>query len=276
MQPLRKRRLGRTGLLVSELGLGGSNLADSEEGLETLVAAFSLGIDFVETGRAYKGSEYLIGRALAQLPDRRSVHVASKTLARSRDGALRDLEGSLRHLDLPAIDVYQLNSVGDDDWPLVTAEGGALQGLREAQEQGLVRFIGISSHSLRVLRRAIVGGEFDTIQVKWGVFHSDSAGLIRLAERRDIGVIGMKPFGGFGMFGSIKGTEYERQLTAPALLRYALSNPRLSVSIPGMRRPQEVEENVRLASSYVPMTPAEKGRLVRQVRAFLASMSNPR
>ena len=103
-----------------------------------------------------------------------------------------------------------------------------------------------------------------------------SAGVIRLAERRDIGVIGMKPFGGFGMFGSLKGTEHERQLTAPALLRYALSNSRLSVSIPGMRCPQEVEENVRLASSYVPMAPAEKGRLVRQVRAFLASMSNPR
>jgi predicted aldo/keto reductase-like oxidoreductase len=276
MDLLRRRKLGRTGLLVGELGLGGSNLADSEEGLETLLAAFSLGIDFVETGRAYRGSEYLIGRALAQLPDRASVHVASKTLARSRDGALRDLERSLDHLGLPAIDIYQLNSVGEEDWLLVMAKGGALEGLREAQEQGLIRFVGISSHSLRVLRRAVDSGEFDTIQVKWGAFHSDSAGLIRLAGRRDIGVIGMKPFGGFGMFGSLRATRYESRLTASTLLRYALSNPQLSVSIPGVRRPREVEENVALATSYTDMTPAERGRIARLSTAFVAGMRPPR
>jgi len=273
---LKKRRLGRTRLLVTEVGVGGANLTADGTGEETLLAAFALGVNFVETGRAYKGSEYLIGGALAQSPNRSDVHVASKTLARSRDGALNDLERSLQHLRLRTIDVYQLNSVGREDVPEVMAEGGAMRGLHEAREQGLLRFIGISSHSLGVLRWAIESGEFDTIQVKWGAFHSNSAGVIRLARERDVGVIGMKPFGGFGMFGSLKGSEFERALSASALLRYALANRDFSVCIPGVRQPREVRENVRIATSSAALSAASEARIAERATAFVKSMRSHR
>jgi len=269
---LKKRRLGRTELLVTEVGVGGANLSADDAGEETLLAAFALGINFVETGRAYKGSEYLIGGALAQSPNKGDVHVASKTLARSRNGALNDLERSLQHLRFQAIDLYQLNSVGREDWPQVMSDGGALEGLREARNQGLLRFIGISSHSLSVLRWAIESGEFDTVQVKWGAFHSSSAGVIRLARERDIGVIGMKPFGGFGMFGSLKGSDFEKTLSAPTLLQYALANVDLSVCIPGVRRPQEVRENVRAATSFAGLTDAGKAEIAESAKAFVRAM----
>jgi len=272
---LKKRRLGRTGILVTEVGVGGANLTADEAGEDALLAAFALGVNFVETGRAYKGSEYLIGGALAQSPNKNDVHVASKTLARSRDGALSDLERSLQHLRLQAIDVYQLNSVGRGDWPQVMSDGGALQGLQEAREQGLLRFIGISSHSLSVLRWAIESGEFDTVQVKWGAFHSNSAGVIRFARERDVGVIGMKPFGGFGMFGSLKGSDFEKTLSAATLLQYALANVDLSVCIPGVRRPQEVRENVRVANSSAGLTDAGKAEIVERARTFLRAMRPP-
>jgi aryl-alcohol dehydrogenase-like predicted oxidoreductase len=271
---LNKRRLGRTGILVTEVGVGGANLSAEDAGEETLLTAFALGVNFVETGRAYKGSEYLIGGALAQSPNKDEIHVASKTLARTRDGALADLERSLQHLRLQRIDLYQLNSVGRDDWPLVISEGGALQGLREARDQGLLRFIGISSHSLGVLRQATESGEFDTIQVKWGAFHSSSAALIRRAGERDVGVIGMKPFGGFGMFGSLKGSEFEESLSAATLLRYALANPDLSVCIPGARRPTEVGENVRIASSSSTLTETGRAEIVDRAKAFLRAMGS--
>jgi len=269
---LKKRRLGRTGLLVSEVGIGGANLTADGAGEEALLTAFALGVNFVETGRIYKGSEYLIGGALAQSPNRSDVHVASKTLARSRDGALSDLERSLDHLRLQSIDVYQLNSVGAEDWPQAMSESGALSGLQEAREQGLVRFIGISSHSLRVLRWAVESEQFDTIQVKWGAFHANSADVIRLAHERDVGVIGMKPFGGLGMFGSLKGSEFEKTLSARELLRYALANPYLSVCIPGVRRPQEVRANVGVSAEYAPLTPAAGTRIADRASAFLATM----
>jgi len=273
---LRKRRLGRTGLFVSEVGVGGANLTADDAGEEALLTAFALGVSFVETGRIYKGSEYLIGGALAQAPRKSEVHVASKTLARSRDGALSDLERSLQHLRLQAIDVYQLGDVGAGDWPQVMSEDGALQGLQEARRQGMVRFIGISSHSLRVLRPAIESGEFDTVQVKWGAFHPGSAGLIDLAYSRDIGVIGMKPFGGLGMFGSLKGSEFEKTLSAAVLLRYALANPSLSVCIPGVRHSKEVRENVGVATSSTPLSAADRMQIVERATAFLKAMRSHR
>lgn len=269
---LKKRRLGRTGLLVSEIGIGAAHVTGVAEVEETLFRAFSLGINFVETGRAYGESEYLIGRALRRLGDEAvAVRIASKTLKRTRDGALADLERSLSHLGLSAVDVYQLNDVGEEAWEQVMARGGALAGLQEAREQGIVRFIGITSHSADVLRRAVTSGQFDTIEAAYNPFDRRGEAVIRLAHRKDIGVIGMKPFGGFGMLGSLKGSEWGQALNARALLRYCLSNQCLSVTIPGMRFVREVEENVGLAAAYEPMTPRQETSVRTQARAFLAA-----
>ncbi len=276
MTRLRTRRLGRTGLLVTELGFGAASVADVPEGEETLLRAFSLGINFVETGRCYRGSEYLIGRVLQRLGRNGSIiHVASKTLKRSRDGALADLERSLSHLGLPKVDVYQLNSVGEEAWEHVMAKGGALEGLKEARECGLVDYIGISSHTVEVLRRAVESQEFDTIQTKYSPFETAGETLVSLAQERDIGVIAMKPFGGFGMLGWLKSSRHVRFLNATALLRYALSNRCLSVVIPGMRFPWEVEENVAVATSYHSLTPAQRERLRKRAQAFLAEAARP-
>lgn len=273
MPELRLRRLGRTGLLVSELGFGASNVATAPEGKEALLRAFALGLNFVETGRVYRGSEYMIGDALSQLPDRgASVQVASKTIGRSRDAALRHLERTLDHLRRPGVDIYQLNDVHRDDWAQVLSPGGALEGLREAQERGLIRYVGISSHSHRVLRLAIESGEFDTVQFKYSVFDPSNEDLMRLAHRKDIGVIVMKSLGGFGMVGELKTSSHWDRLNAQTLLRYVLSNRYLSVVIPGMRSPREVEENAAVAICHEAMTASEKARLRQEAKAYLRSM----
>jgi aryl-alcohol dehydrogenase-like predicted oxidoreductase len=276
MPELRLRRLGRTGLLVRELGFGAANVATAPEGEEALVRAFALGVNFVETGRMYRGSEYMIGGALGQLPDRgASVHVASKTIGRSRDAALRDLERSLDHLGLRGVDIYQLADVRRHDWEQVMGPGGALEGLREAQDRGLVRYVGISSHSHQMLRQAIESGEFDTVQLKYSVFNLRHEELIRLAHQKDIGVIVMKALGGFGMAGALKSSRYWERLNAKTLLRYVLSNRYLSVAIPGMRFPWEVEENVALALTYKPVTPPERARLREEAEAYLTESAAP-
>jgi aryl-alcohol dehydrogenase-like predicted oxidoreductase len=268
---LRSRRLGRTGLVVTELGFGGASVAGSPEGEEALTRAFELGINFVETGRMYRGSEYMIGRALSRLSDGgASVHVASKTFGRTRDAALRDLERTLANLGLPKVDVYQLCDVRRDQREQIMGPGGALEGLREAQERGLVRYAGISSHSHQVLRWALESGEFDTVQLKCSAFNLRHEDLIRLAHEKDIGVIVMKPLGGFGMPGELKASSHSERLNTKSLLRYALSNPDVSVVIPGMRFAWEVEENFALAAGYEAMTPAETADVRRDAEAYLA------
>jgi predicted aldo/keto reductase-like oxidoreductase len=243
----------------------------ADEGEEALFRAFSLGINFVETGRLYEDSEYLIGRALRRLGEGTPpVYLASKTLKRTRDGALNELERSLAHLGLESVDIYQLNDVDGESWDQVMASGGALEGLQEAREQVLIRFIGITSHSADVLRRAVESDRFDTIEVKYSPFNREGEAVIRLAHSRDIGVIGMKPFGGFGMLGSLKTSPAGHALDVGTLLRYALSNRYLSVTIPGMRFVREVEENVAVAVSHQPMTPGQKARVRERAETFVA------
>lgn len=268
---LGKRPLGRTGFLVSEVGFGGAHVATVDEGEDALFRAFSLGVNFVETGRAYGESEYLIGKALRRLGEGAPpVYVASKTLKRTRDGALNELERSLAHLGLDSVDIYQLNDVNDESWHQVMSSGGALDGLQEAQEQGLVRFIGLTSHSAEVLRWAVESGQFDTIEAAYSPFNRRGEAVIRLAHRRDVGVIGMKPFGGFGMLGSLRASPLAQILDPGTLLRYALSNRHLSVVIPGMRFVREVEENVALATVYQHLTPGQRARVRKQAEASLA------
>ena len=252
---LEKRRLGRTGLMVTELGLGAMNLPDVSEGEETIRRALELGINFIDTARVYRGSEYLIGRVVEERG--KDFYIASKTTSRIRDGALNDIARSLGYLHIERIDLYQLHDVRENDWDRAIGPGGALEGLREAREQGMIAHIGLSSHSVEILRRAIEYGEFETVLLMYNPFQMETADLPSLARRNDVGVIAMKPFGGGGMLGGLRVSGHGDQFNAKTLLRYALSNPDISVVIPGARFPLEVEENVELARSYEPMSDDE-------------------
>jgi len=270
MAELRKRRLGRTGLMVSELGFGAMNIPDVAEGQETLRRALELGINFIDTARAYKGSEYLIGQVIEKR-ERATFIVASKTPSRSRDGALNDIERSLRNLSVDRIDLYQLHDVSLADWDRVMSENGALQGLREAKEQGLIGHIGLTSHTIEVLERAIDSEQFETIQLRYNPFERMTRRIISLAGEKDIGVIVMKPLGGLGMPATLRG--YQTTLNPRTMLRYILSHPSISVVIPGVRFPWEVEENVALAQSYEPMAPAEISSCEEEADALQAKMA---
>ena len=270
MGELRKRRLGITGLMVSELGFGAMNIPDVAEGEETLRRALDLGINFIDTARAYRGSEYLIGRVIEKR-ERDSFIVASKTPSRSRDGALNDIDKSLKNLGVDRIDLYQLHDVSLADWDRVTSEDGALEGLKEAKEQGLIDHIGLTSHTIEVLDRAVDSEEFETIQLRYNPFEREARHVVSLARERDIGIIVMKPLGGLGMPATLRG--YQTPLNPKTMLRYALSNPSISVVIPGVRFPLEVEDNVALAASYEPMAPAEISSCDEEADALQAKMA---
>ncbi len=132
------------------------------------------------------------------------------------------------------------------------AEGGALEGLQIARYRGLIDYIGISSHSLEVLEKAIACGEFDTVMLEYSAFYRDTERLLPIAKESDVGVIAMRPLGGSGRMSSIRTrvSEGDTSLTARMLLSYVLSNPGISTAIPGTRYPSRVRENVESATSY--------------------------
>ena len=267
---LGKRRLGRTDLTVTELGLGAMDTPQAKEGEETLRLASDVGIDFVDTARIYEGSEFLIGQVIRGGAGQ-GFHIATKTINRTVDGSQHDVDRSLRLLGVAKIHLYQLDDVStEEEWDQVMREDGALTGLKIARERGLIGHIGISSHSLEALDEAIGCGEFDTVMLEYSAFYRETEKLIAEAKQRDVGVIAMRPLGGSGRMSSLRtrmeASGNETSLTPGLLLRYVLSNPDIGVAIPGVRFPSRVRDNVELASDYEPLDESEKTKVEEEAR----------
>ena len=264
MPEIKRRRLGKTGLSVTELGLGAMDTPQVPEGEETLGTALDMQINFVDTAREYDGSEYLIGQVVRARECTR-FHIATKTMRRDINGSQHDVDRSLRLLGVDSVDLYQLHDVSTpESWSAVMREDGALMGLKIARERGLIGHIGMSSHSLDILEKAITSGEFETVMLEYSAFFRQTEGLISLAREREVGVIVMRPLGGSGRTSSIRtqmrAADQEVFLTPTMLLRYVLSNPDISVAIPGARYPSRIRENVELAAAYEPLEESEKRR----------------
>ena len=257
MPGIKQRRLGKTDLMVTELGLGAMDTPQVPEGEEALHRALDLGINFIDTAREYSGSEYLIGQVIRARKGKR-FHIATKTMRRDVNGSQHDVDRSLGLLGVDRIDLYQLHDVSTGEaWDAVMSDDGALIGLKTAKARGLIDHIGMSSHSMEVLDKAIHCGEFETVMLEYSAFFRDTKELIALSRQEDVGIIAMRPLGGSGRMSSLRtqmeAADYESRLTPTMLLQYVLSNPDISVAIPGVRYPSRVQENVDLAMSYGPL-----------------------
>lgn len=257
--------------MVTELGLGAMDTPQSAEGAGTLRAALDAGINFVDSAREYEGSEFLIGQVIRERGGK-PFHIGTKTFRHSINGSQRDVDRSLSVLGVESIDLYQLHDVTTREaWEEVTGEDGALEGLRIAQHRGLIQHVGVSTHSLEVAREIIISGSFDTVMLEYSAFYPDSAPLIELAAEHDVGVIVMRPLGGSGRTSVMRTRLGEGRtgiLTPANLLRYVLSNPGVSVAIPGARYASRIHANVEVASSYTPMDASEQREIERAAAAL--------
>ena len=273
MDSIRKRRLGRTNLWVSELGLGAMDTPRSPEGAATIHSALDAGINFIDTAREYEGSEFLIGQVLQERASR-DVYLETKTFARDSSACQHAVDRSLAILGVKRIDIYQLHDVSTpEDWQRVMRDDqGALAGLQIAQARGLIDYIGISSHNLEVLQLAITSNEFDVIMVEYSAFFREAESLIAVACQQDVGVIAMRPLGGSGRMSALRTARQDQsqepKLSPGMLLGYVLSNPHLSLAIPGASHPSRILENMNLPSSYIDMDLVVKRECERLVSEF--------
>ena len=256
-------------MLVTELGLGAMDTPQVPEGEETVQLALDSGINFIDTARIHQDSEYLIGKVIRERA-KKDFYISTKTMQSDRDAAQHDVDRSLRILGTNHIDLYQLGDVKESNWDQVMGEGGALEGLKIAQIRGLVSYIGLSSHDLVTVEKAIRSKEFDAVMVEYSAFYTDSKDLLELAHSLNVGIIVMRPLGGSGRTSSIRKAQRKSQdyqgVTPGMLLKYVLSNQDISVAIPGVRYPSRISENISVASSYSSLNELEKAKI-----EFLAS-----
>lgn len=188
---MKEVQLGRTGLVVPQLGFGALPVqrVDMPNATRLIRHAFDAGVRFFDTARAYSDSEVKLGAALSDV--RHQVVIATKTMQTTADGALADLETSLRNLRTDYIDIAQLHN--PEQVPDAADAKCAYSALREAQRAGKVRFIGITNHRASVAKSAVQSGLFDTLQ--FPVSHISAAAdleLVELAEQANMGFIAMK------------------------------------------------------------------------------------
>jgi predicted aldo/keto reductase-like oxidoreductase len=252
-------RLGRTGLQVSRIGFGGIPIQRlvEPEAIRLVRRCFELGVTFFDTATGYSTSEERIGKALADRRDR--VIIATKTPARDRATALEHLELSLRRLQVENIDLWQLHNVSTfEDYEQVLGPHGALEAARQAQEEGKVRHIGITSHSMDVALEAVPSGHFETVQFPFNfVTHEPAEQLVPLARERDVGFIAMKPLGG-GLLSD-----------ANLCLKYLLQFDNV-VPDPGIQRLEEIEEIAGIVAGSWELTP-EEWHAIENIRATVGT-----
>ncbi|MCM0759126.1 aldo/keto reductase [Sporomusa sphaeroides DSM 2875] len=257
---MEKRRLGRTGLMVTPISFGALPMqrCTMPEAGEVLKAALDAGINFIDTARAYTDSEEKIGRYIA---DRRSeYYLATKSMARTKAAMLQDIDTSLANLQTDYIDIYQLHNVKtEQDWEAIMAPDGALEALKEAQQAGKIRHIGITGHNLDMLIKAVKTGEFSTIQVPFNCVEQKAMDeLFPLARAQDIGIIVMKPLGG-GLIPYVD-----------LALRFILQQEGL-VAIPGMDKIEHVTENLAPTHDFKPLNDEEAAKLAAEAEALGAN-----
>ncbi|MGD9158684.1 MAG: aldo/keto reductase [Desulfobacteraceae bacterium] len=195
---MKKMILGSTGLEVTRLGFGGIPIqrVDEARAVDTVLHAIETGIDFIDSSRIYSTSEGCIGKALKRTD--KKVVLATKSINRFADGIQRDIEVSMKNLQVDYIDIYQCHAVmNNDEYDRVLRPGGALEGLQKAKEQGLIGHVGITSHSLDLLEKIIDDGFFETIMVCLSFLEPEARErIVPKAKEKNIGVLAMKPFSG--------------------------------------------------------------------------------
>ena len=271
---MRYRTLGRTGLKVSEIGLGGAGLADSD----VVLYALDRGINYIDTSHCYRGggSETAIGEALRGRRDRFVVttkwcphHIGQPF---RKQVFLDMLDESLRRLQTDHVDVLLNHEVGRN------SDGRGIERLKDpemlaawdaAKQAGKARFLGVSGHDgdlMQVLDYAIGAGPFDVLLGRYSFLdYPEQQALIERAAAKQVGFIAMKTLAG------AKGADLDRfrdrQTTfKQAALKWVLSNQRLSNLVISISSRRQVDEYA--AASGQPLTAADNGVLAEYAALF--------
>ena len=263
------RELGKTGSMVSILGLGGSFLVSAagrpEEAEEMVHRALNLGINYIDTAPSYGSSEQNIGRVMGER--RNEVFLASKTLDRTYDGTMRLFEQSLRRLQTDHLDLLQIHGLhSEEDLSQIMAAGGALEALEELKREGLIRFTGVTGHrDPKVLLKAIEKYDFDCVLLALNpadrYYQPLQEEVLPRAREKNMGIIAMK-VAAYGRIFKEDGLD-----SMEKALNYALSF-QVSTAVVGMSILDELEENARLAREFEQLTPDELRHLEELVEHY--------
>ncbi len=194
---IEKRALGKTGEMLSMIGFGGIvvDKATTEQAASRVREAIDYGINYFDVAPSYGNAEEMLGPALE--PYRKDVFLACKTGERKKEGARRELEQSLKYLRTDHFDLYQLHAVTTlEDVDTIFGKGGALETFVEAREEGKVKYLGFSAHSVEAAMALMDGFDFDTIlfPFNFAAWFNGNFGpqVMDKAQKKEMGILALK------------------------------------------------------------------------------------
>ena len=260
------RVFGKTGIEVTVAGLGGEGVlrtyGQEGEAWRVIREAVDYGISYFDCARAYAGSEDYYGQVWSKHPeDRAGIFQAGKSGARSKKGALADLDQTLRNMSIDNLDLWQIHDVRtEDDLERISSPGGALEGFLEAKANGKTRFIGVTGHhDPKILEKAIREWPVDSVMMPVNPVEAVLGGFIDsalpAAREKGIAVIGMK------VLGAAHYIIPDAGITPELLIRFALSQP-ITVAIIGCSTVSHVRTLAETGRSFSPLSPEEQQAIV--------------
>jgi aryl-alcohol dehydrogenase-like predicted oxidoreductase len=230
--------LGRTGLTVTRLGIGGA-YCESADGYRKAIDA---GVNYMDTARAYRDGEdeKVIGTAIKGQRD--ALILATKTAKRDAKSARTELETSLQMLGVDYIDVYQLHHLNtQEERDQALAPGGALEMAQKARDEGLIRFIGVTGHDWVQIQHAVATGFFDTVLCWYNcAMKTPEETVFPAADKHNTGVVIMNASRNDRLFGDADAPSPEQ------FYRYVLSHKSVNLTIMGLR---DIERFHRVAEA---------------------------
>ena len=242
---IEKRALGKTGEMLSMIGFGGIvvDKATTEQAASRVKEAIDFGINYFDVAPSYGNAEEMLGPALE--PYRKDVFLACKTQERKKDGARKELEQSLKYLRTDHFNLYQLHAVTSlEDVDTIFARDGALETFVKAKEEGLVKYLGFSAHSVEAALALMERFDFDTIlfPFNYAAWYNGNFGpqVLEEAKKREMGILALKAMAWRrweeGEERNIDKTWYKpltEKEQARAGLRFTLSHPVTAAIPPG-------------------------------------------
>lgn len=252
------RILGKTGLKISRMGFGGIPIQriDADGTKELIYKLREAGVNYIDTARAYTVSEEYLGYALDGI--RNDFVIATKSGSRTKEAMAADVDTSLKNLRTDYIDLYQIHNPNPAALDEILAPGGALEALQEAKAAGKIGHIGITLHTVDLFEKAVEFDWVETIMFPYNLVETQAQELIARCAERNIGFIDMKPLAG----GAID--------DATLALRFIASNPDVTVVIPGMAEPKELEQNLAAMEDASPLSGAEMNK-IQEIRDSLGT-----
>ncbi|MBI5831831.1 MAG: aldo/keto reductase [Armatimonadetes bacterium] len=214
LSQLPPRRFGRLGWMIRPIGLGGAWLkgragepVDGDKAAQLVVDAVAFGVDYIDTSIRYGESEVYIGAALRQIPREQWPRIATKSQVipeglPTADGVYQSCLNSLKRLGIERVDLMQIHEVECYGFERIMQPGGALEGLRRCQTEGLCEGIGVTGRPTDLLAQLVDTGEFDATLSYFEYDLATSAAthdLLPACERHDAGFVAGSP-ARMGMF----------------------------------------------------------------------------